>query len=72
MGLSIRYYTFVTADEANAPLIYAAISAKCSDDGQSSMLVMRFPRYFVFLGFVTVGNSTLCHISFESQVACIA
>jgi hypothetical protein len=22
-------------DEANAPLIYAAISAKCSDDGQS-------------------------------------
>jgi len=24
-------------DEANAPLIYAAISAKCSDDGQSSI-----------------------------------
>jgi hypothetical protein len=23
------------SDEANAPLIYAAISAKCSDDGQA-------------------------------------
>ena len=32
-----RYRALMQLDAANAPLIYAAIFAKCSDDGQSDL-----------------------------------
>ena len=37
-------------DEAKAPLIYAAISAKCSDDEQVALSFLAFPTPTSLLG----------------------